>query len=153
MRASFHHQPEAQHPIFQLPTSWADYSIFGSGADITPLNLAMSAFRSCSRSGPCSLPQGKRKKPHIEVSGRSHTESPVEWVNAVSDPEGHASDDKCDCCSWNKSHLTGGCVDAECRSPDKEQSELLQGIVDDAAIDLHRQVLLLQRWIDSLAEK
>jgi hypothetical protein len=31
MRTSFHHQPEAQHPNFQLPTSWqADYPIFGS---------------------------------------------------------------------------------------------------------------------------
>jgi hypothetical protein len=30
MRTSFHHQPEAQHPIFQLSTSWqADYPIFG----------------------------------------------------------------------------------------------------------------------------
>jgi hypothetical protein len=30
MRTSFHHQPEAQHPNFQLPASWqADYPIFG----------------------------------------------------------------------------------------------------------------------------
>ena len=35
MRTSFHHQPEAQHPNFQLPTSWADYSIFWGKADIT----------------------------------------------------------------------------------------------------------------------
>jgi hypothetical protein len=29
MRTSFHHQPEAQHPNFQLPTRWqADYPIF-----------------------------------------------------------------------------------------------------------------------------
>jgi hypothetical protein len=29
MRTSFHHQPEAQHPNFQLLTSWqADYPIF-----------------------------------------------------------------------------------------------------------------------------
>jgi hypothetical protein len=36
MRTSFHHQPEAQHPIFQLSTSWqADYPIFRSEADIT----------------------------------------------------------------------------------------------------------------------
>src|SRR5262249_12668754 len=110
-------------------------------------------FRSCSRSEPCSLPQGERKKPHIEVSGRSHTESPVERVNAISDPEGHASDNEHDCCSWNKSHLSGGCVHAECCSRDKEENELLHGVVDDAAIDLHRQVLLLQRWIDSLVEK
>jgi hypothetical protein len=31
MWTSFHHQPEAQHPNFQLSTSWqADYPIFGS---------------------------------------------------------------------------------------------------------------------------
>src|SRR5215472_18767021 len=35
MRTSFHHQPEAQHPIFQLSTSWqADYPIFWSEADM-----------------------------------------------------------------------------------------------------------------------
>jgi hypothetical protein len=35
MRTSFHHQPEAQHPNFQLSTSWqADYPIFRSKADI-----------------------------------------------------------------------------------------------------------------------
>jgi hypothetical protein len=29
MRTSFHHQPEAQHPNFQLFTSWqADYPIY-----------------------------------------------------------------------------------------------------------------------------
>jgi hypothetical protein len=29
MRTSFHHQPEAQHPNFQLCTSWqADYPIY-----------------------------------------------------------------------------------------------------------------------------
>ena len=35
MRTSFHHQPEAQHPNFQLSTSWqADYPIFWGEADI-----------------------------------------------------------------------------------------------------------------------
>jgi hypothetical protein len=35
MRTSFHHQPEAQHPNFQLPTSWqADYPIFRGKADV-----------------------------------------------------------------------------------------------------------------------
>ena len=35
MRTSFHHQPEAQHPNFQLSTSWqADYPIFWSEADV-----------------------------------------------------------------------------------------------------------------------
>ena len=35
MRTSFHHQPEAQHPNFQLSTSWqADYPIFWHKADL-----------------------------------------------------------------------------------------------------------------------
>ena len=35
MRTLFHHQPEAQHPIFQLSTSWqADYPIFRAKADV-----------------------------------------------------------------------------------------------------------------------
>jgi hypothetical protein len=35
MRTSFHHQPEAQHPNFQLSTSWqADYPIFRGEADM-----------------------------------------------------------------------------------------------------------------------
>jgi hypothetical protein len=35
MRTSFHHQPEAQHPNFQVSISWqADYPIFGSQADM-----------------------------------------------------------------------------------------------------------------------
>jgi hypothetical protein len=35
MRTSFHHQPEAQHPNFQLSTSWqADYPSIGGIADV-----------------------------------------------------------------------------------------------------------------------
>jgi hypothetical protein len=35
MRTSFHHQPEAQHPNFQLSTSReADYPIYRTKADI-----------------------------------------------------------------------------------------------------------------------
>jgi hypothetical protein len=35
MRTSFHHQPEAQHLILQLSTSWqADYPIFRGKADV-----------------------------------------------------------------------------------------------------------------------
>jgi hypothetical protein len=35
MRTSFHHQPEAQHPNFQLSISWqADYPIFRGEADM-----------------------------------------------------------------------------------------------------------------------
>jgi hypothetical protein len=36
MRTSFHHQPEAQHPNFQLSTSWqADYPIFWVKANMS----------------------------------------------------------------------------------------------------------------------
>jgi hypothetical protein len=38
MRTSFHHQPEAQHPNFQLSISWqADYPIFWGEADMPRL--------------------------------------------------------------------------------------------------------------------
>jgi hypothetical protein len=38
MRTSFHHQPEAQHPNFQLSTSWqADYPIFWGKSGHTSL--------------------------------------------------------------------------------------------------------------------
>jgi hypothetical protein len=43
MRTSFHHQPEAQHPNFQLPTSWqADYPIFlgYSGREMLAVRLS-----------------------------------------------------------------------------------------------------------------
>jgi hypothetical protein len=41
MRTSFHHQPEAQHPNFQLPTSWqADYPIFRGKATESSLRSA-----------------------------------------------------------------------------------------------------------------
>src|SRR6516165_4629859 len=52
MRTSFHHQPEAQHPIFQLSTSWqADYPIFRHKPDIR--NGAMR-FAYCALGGPVS---------------------------------------------------------------------------------------------------
>jgi hypothetical protein len=41
MRTSFHHQPEAQHPNFQLSVSSpADYPIFGS----KPVALEVSKY-------------------------------------------------------------------------------------------------------------
>jgi len=43
MRTSFHHQPEAQHPNFQLSTSWqADYPIFlgYSGREMLAVRLS-----------------------------------------------------------------------------------------------------------------
>jgi hypothetical protein len=46
MRTSFHHQPEAQHPNFQLSTSWqADYPIFTpeSGHCSAPLACPLGA--------------------------------------------------------------------------------------------------------------
>ena len=45
MRTSFHHQPEAQHPIFQLSTSWqADYPIFRGQTGKHVLILSLTAF-------------------------------------------------------------------------------------------------------------
>ena len=46
MRTSFHHQPEAQHPIFQLSTSWqADYPIFRGEVDINDrLSISSAAI-------------------------------------------------------------------------------------------------------------
>jgi len=47
MRTSFHHQPEAQHPIFQLSTSWqADYPIFREQSRLTAGVSRMSAYGS-----------------------------------------------------------------------------------------------------------
>ena len=44
MRTSFHHQPEAQHPIFQLSTSWqADYPIFRGQTGKRVLILSITA--------------------------------------------------------------------------------------------------------------
>jgi hypothetical protein len=45
MRTSFHHQPEAQHPNFQLPTSLqADYPIFREVKRTLNQQLRMSEF-------------------------------------------------------------------------------------------------------------
>jgi len=54
MRTSFHHQPEAQHPNFQLSTSWqADYPIHWgmSGPDTDIVELALMTRRSRSSNG------------------------------------------------------------------------------------------------------
>ncbi len=43
MRTSFHHQPEAQHPNFQLSTSWqADYPIYWMQSGHAAKSLAAS---------------------------------------------------------------------------------------------------------------
>src|SRR6516225_5586228 len=82
MRTSFHHQPEAQHPIFQLSTSWqADYPSFGgkadiaSKADIRTGNSSFFLFRYSDLIGafPTSsaavfLPEGK-SRPRSAVTG------------------------------------------------------------------------------------
>jgi hypothetical protein len=45
MRTSFHHQPEAQHPNFQLSTRWqADYPIFRGQSGKHLLALSFSGF-------------------------------------------------------------------------------------------------------------
>src|SRR6516164_7060312 len=61
MRTSFHHQPEAQHPIFQVSTSWqADYPIFRdcSRWSLTPMFqiLALSEGAPNSEERPSSCP-------------------------------------------------------------------------------------------------
>ena len=60
MRTSFHHQPEAQHPIFQLSTSWqADYPIFRREADNASA-LALLASVAFDPSGHQARPQSFR---------------------------------------------------------------------------------------------
>src|SRR5262249_21652817 len=66
MRTSFHHQPEAQQPSFQLSTSWrADYPIFRREAKVdrgriqtkrpcAEIHLAQGRF-SWSRACPASI--------------------------------------------------------------------------------------------------
>ena len=45
MRTSFHHQPEAQHPNFQLSTSWqADYPIFRGQSGKQLLTSRLTGF-------------------------------------------------------------------------------------------------------------
>ena len=57
MRTSFHHQPEAQHPNFQLSTSWqADYPIFRGEADMhrgvaSPASVVDDPKRACAAEG------------------------------------------------------------------------------------------------------
>jgi hypothetical protein len=51
MRTSFHHQPEAQHPNFQLSTSWqADYPIFRGTNRKTFAQSELFQFRIPKRS-------------------------------------------------------------------------------------------------------
>jgi hypothetical protein len=46
MRTSFHHQPEAQHPNFQLSTSWqADYPIFWQSLPFAALQITADVGR------------------------------------------------------------------------------------------------------------
>ena len=53
MRTSFHHQPEAQHPIFQLSTRWqADYPIFWGQSGHLMLGSSFSAFDPNRTSAP-----------------------------------------------------------------------------------------------------
>jgi hypothetical protein len=61
MRTSFHHQPEAQHPNFQLSTSWqADYPIFGAEPEIT--ERAASAHNAAN--GPERTVSMGRSRPY-----------------------------------------------------------------------------------------
>jgi transposase len=61
MRTSFHHQPEAQHPNFQLSTSWqADYPIFGS---LFGLKSDISRGPRMGWTGRAPAPNGSQSAP------------------------------------------------------------------------------------------
>jgi hypothetical protein len=62
MRTSFHHQPEAQHPNFQLSTSWqADYPIFGA---------RFADSKSDISRGPRSVNSGHRRLRDYQLMDR-----------------------------------------------------------------------------------
>ena len=64
MRTSFYHQPEAQHPNFQVSTSWqADYPIFGS---IAPDRYDRDA-RPMSASPPIAVKHWHRSEPPLRA--------------------------------------------------------------------------------------
>jgi hypothetical protein len=61
MRTSFHHQPEAQHPNFQLLTSWqADYPIFLHDASF--INQALQRAASIPEPGTAVNSMGPHEK-------------------------------------------------------------------------------------------
>ena len=82
MRTSFHHQPEAQHPNFQLSTSWqADYPIYWGQSGQDMLNASSSHFDpertwagSKSRSAVVpGCPFGPRARGGCRATGRFRT--------------------------------------------------------------------------------
>jgi hypothetical protein len=77
MRTSFHHQPEAQHPNFQLLTSWqADYPIYGSFATEAVEATSGSMSASPGKRTNCSDPLQVRLVP----SGLMHRSKRRTWV-------------------------------------------------------------------------
>jgi hypothetical protein len=70
MRTSFHHQPEAQHPNFQLSTSWqADYPIF------SPIAFEFRQLRESTR---CA------RRRHYRIPGQAAVAT---WTARRSEPE------------------------------------------------------------------
>jgi hypothetical protein len=76
MRTSFHHQPEAQHPNFQLSTSWqADYPIFRL---LFGLKSDIARGPSCAISGCEQMQQVASLLDHLVGAGeqrRGHVET------------------------------------------------------------------------------
>src|SRR6516162_6587950 len=128
-----------QFVLFLIATTALSVNATSAQMRLIPAATIVFIFRS----EPYRLPNRKAKKSHIEVSGRSHAERSVERMNAVPDPEGHAGENKNNCCGGDKPHLSGGRVNTESRRSNKKQNELLQCIINDPAINLHRHVLLL----------
>ena len=79
MRTSFHHQPEAQHPNFQLSASWqADYPIFRrqSGPQSTIVEQLLDAADNflqtpCKRAADRRLAGEEVRNPTLEPLDRT----------------------------------------------------------------------------------
>ena|SRR5215831_3160383 len=82
MRTSFHHQPEAQHPIFQLSTSWqADYPIFRIESRLSRCPLYPQKRTLSDTTGMSALCQSRHNAPQQNVAifgygGQAKTWSP-----------------------------------------------------------------------------
>jgi uncharacterized protein (DUF1330 family) len=98
MRTSFHHQPEAQHPNFQLSTSWqADYPIYWRTVDVngpvasmrlrrrmmkTRFTIAVSMLAGAAIGGAAIQALHAQAKPPVYMIA----------INQVSDQEGYAKE-------------------------------------------------------------
>src|SRR5262249_22267726 len=80
MPTSFHHQPEAQHPNFQLSTSWqADYPIFrGVKRTTREWTLAARPRAQLALHGEASIDGDRRARHEIRGSARQKNRDPGE---------------------------------------------------------------------------